>query len=48
MACQGGYMAIVGKLLQNKADMTKCSSDYQSPLYMACQGGYADIMEILL
>ena len=31
-----------------KVDVNKCDNDDRSPLYAACQGGYTDIVEVLL
>jgi ankyrin repeat protein len=44
MACQNGYLSIVSKLLDFKLEVNKCDNDDRSPLYAACQEGYAEIV----
>ncbi|VDI10550.1 Hypothetical predicted protein, partial [Mytilus galloprovincialis] len=42
------HIEIVKILLDNKADINKCTDVGESPLYIACQNNHIEIVKVLL
>ena len=39
---------MVRLLLENDATVNKCDAESLTPLYMACQGGFTEVVKVLL
>ncbi|XP_071136254.1 putative ankyrin repeat protein RF_0381 [Mytilus edulis] len=48
MASAYGYTEVVQMLINNQADINKCTAIGSSPLYTACEGGHTEIVQMLI
>ena len=48
IACEYHHMEIVEMLLEYKADINKCQTESETPLFQACTNGYAKVLDKLV